>query len=359
MIKRIELKNFQSHKKSALDFHPGVNIIVGTSDSGKTAIIRSLKWVRENRPLGDEFCSHWGGETSVNIVLDDKTVLRTKSKTVNSYEIGNISDAEYQKFKAFGTDVPDQVQDLLNMSDINIQSQLEPHFLLTKSPGEVAGHFNKIARLDDIDFCIKNIQKQITLIENQVKHDKSLQEKRTEQLKTFDYLSMMEVDVEVLEQMESDLTRKNNAKTRLSAHIQKIESTQEKINQFKTVLSIEKEVSDILVLLSDQTGVRTKLDRLSVVLTRIVKVRNTIDWKKELIEDESLVNGILDSISLKKEINTKKEKLTSIGVLISQTVKKLDEEKIQLTEMETLFDEQFPDVCPLCGTDQTKNHNHE
>jgi len=55
MIKYLQIQNFQSHKDSLLEFDPGVNVIVGSSDSGKTAVIRALRWLVWNRPSGDAF----------------------------------------------------------------------------------------------------------------------------------------------------------------------------------------------------------------------------------------------------------------------------------------------------------------
>jgi predicted ATP-dependent endonuclease of OLD family len=38
----IDLKNFQSIAEADLEFTPGINLIVGQSNSGKTAILRSF-----------------------------------------------------------------------------------------------------------------------------------------------------------------------------------------------------------------------------------------------------------------------------------------------------------------------------
>jgi len=45
MINSLTIQNFQSHKNTTLEFDNGINIIIGQSDSGKTAIIRALNWV--------------------------------------------------------------------------------------------------------------------------------------------------------------------------------------------------------------------------------------------------------------------------------------------------------------------------
>lgn len=54
-IKKVIIENFQSHKYSVIDFNEGLNAIVGPTDSGKTAVFRSLKWVLYNEPQGDYF----------------------------------------------------------------------------------------------------------------------------------------------------------------------------------------------------------------------------------------------------------------------------------------------------------------
>ena len=53
-IKLIELQNFQSHVKTIIEpAGPGfLTVITGPSDSGKTAIIRALKWLLYNQPQG-------------------------------------------------------------------------------------------------------------------------------------------------------------------------------------------------------------------------------------------------------------------------------------------------------------------
>ena len=41
-LKTVILENFQSHKHTSIEFNEGLNVILGPSDSGKSAIIREL-----------------------------------------------------------------------------------------------------------------------------------------------------------------------------------------------------------------------------------------------------------------------------------------------------------------------------
>lgn len=119
MIESVKLKNFQSHKENTFSFTKGVNAIVGPSDSGKTAILRALRWLIWNRPLGDAFRSDWGGDTEVTVTVDGQLITRYKHDNKHGYKIGKID------LKAIGTDVPEEVSTILNIDEINLQQQFD------------------------------------------------------------------------------------------------------------------------------------------------------------------------------------------------------------------------------------------
>ncbi|WP_035425703.1 AAA family ATPase, partial [Halalkalibacterium ligniniphilum] len=54
-INTVRLENFQSHLDTSIDFSTGLNVIVGQSDSGKTSILRAIRWVLYNQPRGTDF----------------------------------------------------------------------------------------------------------------------------------------------------------------------------------------------------------------------------------------------------------------------------------------------------------------
>ena len=91
-MKSIKLKNYQGHKDSSLELHPGVNIITGTSDKGKSSIMRSIEWVRTNRPLGTEMIRELDGEQ----VQDVLTELQ-KNGTEVIYCQGDIASGSERK----------------------------------------------------------------------------------------------------------------------------------------------------------------------------------------------------------------------------------------------------------------------
>ena len=105
MIKSLQIQNFQSHKNTLMELNPGVTAIVGPSDCGKSAVFRALNWLINNRPGGNEFHSWAGGDPSVSINLETDYIARSRRANENIY---TLNDAE---FKAFGTTVPQPIQD--------------------------------------------------------------------------------------------------------------------------------------------------------------------------------------------------------------------------------------------------------
>ena len=133
MLTRLNIQNFQSHKLTNLRLSPNLNIIVGTSNCGKTAVIRALRWLVNNRPLGKSFIrKHSKRGCRVSVVTDGHAVARVRSDTENEYRVDD------EKLEAVGSDVPGQVLSALPLSDINWSNQLDPCYLLLDPPGRIA-----------------------------------------------------------------------------------------------------------------------------------------------------------------------------------------------------------------------------
>lgn len=51
-IQEVTIEGYQSHTNSTFRLSPGLTVITGPSDAGKTAIIRALRWFAFNEPTG-------------------------------------------------------------------------------------------------------------------------------------------------------------------------------------------------------------------------------------------------------------------------------------------------------------------
>jgi exonuclease SbcC len=166
MISGIQLHNYQSHALSRFSLAPGVNAIVGPSDSGKSAILRALSWLATNRPAGEGSRKH-GSENGWGIVVqieDGTAVTRCRGEAetggVNSYAV-TPKQGEAKVYEAMGQDVPADVAKLLRLPPLCFQRQMDPPYLLSESAGEFARRLNEVAGLDVLDRAQSNIARAV------------------------------------------------------------------------------------------------------------------------------------------------------------------------------------------------------
>lgn len=150
------MENFQSHEHSRLELHPGVNVVTGSSDSGKSALVRALVWLLKNRPQGFAFKSAFAkrrDSTWVGLQFGDGTwVERERGADENRYKAsGGV------KLEALRADVPDEIASILRLEDYNVQGQHDGYFLLQSSAGEVARMLNDVVGLDVIDRLLSRL----------------------------------------------------------------------------------------------------------------------------------------------------------------------------------------------------------
>ncbi|HUW45946.1 MAG TPA: AAA family ATPase [Dehalococcoidia bacterium] len=153
MLTKLIITNFQAHKKLVLDLDARVTTIVGTTDKGKSSVIRALTWLATNRPSGTEFIRYGSSQTTVELHVDDHVIIRERGKSINRYVLDD------QEFKAFGTEPPQEVLDVLNLSAINFQAQHDSPFWFQESPGEVSRQLNEIVDLSVIDSTLANLDR--------------------------------------------------------------------------------------------------------------------------------------------------------------------------------------------------------
>lgn len=144
MIESIHLRNFQGHGDFLIELDPHVTTIVGPSDTGKSAVIRAIKWVVFNRPSGDAFLKHGKKFVRASLRVDGQEIRRSKGRR-------NLYAIDPQEYLAFGQGVPDEVQSLLNVNEVNFQSQHDPVFWFSLSPSEVSKELNTVVNLGLID----------------------------------------------------------------------------------------------------------------------------------------------------------------------------------------------------------------
>lgn len=130
MIRKIALKNFMSHLDTVLELGPGLNVITGPNNCGKSAIVAAIQLVCRNHLTGDVVMRHGAKDCSVTLWTDDEHEItwRRKGKDV-SYTIDGV---EHSRLKG---KVPEQLHAILRLPEIEEGNEaFDLHFGLQKEP---------------------------------------------------------------------------------------------------------------------------------------------------------------------------------------------------------------------------------
>lgn len=310
MINFLEIKNYESHKATRLDFSPGVNVITGLSDKGKSTILRALRWVAENRPGGFGFkpwSARKGARTEVLIGLDSGQQLqRLRGGTENLYFLDD------EKLEGFGQEVPGKIKEVLNLSEGALQRQLDPVYLLADSPGEVARVFNKVTNLKEIDVLLSNL----TSLYNSTGREAKLVESDlvglNEQLVEFDDLPQIEKLIKGIEIADGWLSEKEEKISVVELIIESISRADSELVELEDFLCIEKEFSVLVTQLERYRLSSDKIDNLADLIADIESINEELASIIDVSAvDERLTNDLLIKIETIGALETKISRLVS------------------------------------------------
>lgn len=328
MVTKIEINNFQSHKNTVLDFDKGVNVICGESDNGKSAVIRAIKWVVENYPQGtDKINSTWNDDfkepLSVKLYTEKGYVERIRDKKRNGYNICKNGEKEIV-LDAIGKGVPREVTEFLNVSDVNFQFQLDPPYLLSKTPGQASEYLNEIVHLDSIDKIMSIADSDKRQLSSEQKTVESDIKKLEEDLKNYDWVD------------EAD---------KLCARTKKLQDIVHEINeQYNNLDSYVEQYENLSVIdLSEHNKLIKKIEEITI--PDYSELENSIKSFEEckvvdLSKHDKLVNEI-DSIIIQdtKELALSIVEYDTLSINILRYKKEIEDLKSYL-----------PDICPYCGS---------
>lgn len=334
MIKTIHINNFQCHESKRIDLNEGITVITGSSDTGKSAIIRAVQWLRTNRPRGTAFLRSGAENCSVTIKTDRGTVKRFRTKQENGYIVDG------KKLVAVGTGVPIEATKILGLSDLNVQMQHDPPFLLTLSPGDVGKTLNEYADLSEVDSLLQELNKRSSATKRKLTDTEQEATRLDVSLKIFESLPVLTGKQEAIYDLERVACNLVLKRTECGQHISRIDDLEKQAGSFASVPKLEE-----------------KRDRTFAVLQRLSErlVKNS--------RIEALLQGI-EEHTADARICVPAEKLDHLEKLFAERKKLTEETKwmsdcllrisAQLQEQQEAVGEleQLPKeaVCPTCGS---------
>lgn len=346
MISSLHLQNFQSHKDTRIDFSPGVNALVGLSDSGKTAVLRALHWVINNKPTGADFASHWADKehTSVTLALGNGPIIRrVRTKSTNEYWLND------QCFKAFGQDVPAEIRAALNFADVNIQFQQDGPFLLSSNPGEVAQYLNQVVRLDGIDRSASYVRKLLAAAQQGVRVEEARIADVAGQLEAYDTLGGFEGAVVALETGTKRQQEARAQQSRLQQLEDKIIAQREAVGRYARVAGGSEKVEWLIVKEASLSLRKDRvLGRLRELRGKMVAQQATLARCKPLVLAEGAFKAAEATDARVRGLIAREKALQGFWDRAAGLLKAKVGAEQEYQRLHGQFEELMPDVCPLC-----------
>ena len=281
MLTEVELTNFQAHRSRSLTFSPNVNVIVGPTNAGKSSVFRAIRWLVEHKPITG---LQTFGEDHTEVTIASEVGRVTRFKHPSEGYGNKVADAT---FVACATKQPSEVQATLGLSEINLQGQHDPPFLLSLSPGQMAKELNRIVDLSIIDKANAMVASHATKTKAELTAMQSIADKQQAELDQIAWVPGVLAQYESLEVFMQELQHKRNRYTALLSKVGElaankaddlklvhlIEGMQSLCDQSREIFDKQTRLSMIFYVVTHWTQALSKITLLNAVGAGLAKLK--------------------------------------------------------------------------------------
>lgn len=344
MIQWLHLKNCHSHKDTLVEFHSGVNVFVGDTDSGKSALLRGLEKVVWNNFTSKELTSHWGGPLNISIGVDDNVITLNNDKK-DSYLLNKISLA------AINGKVPDEISSILNMDEINLQSQIDTFFLLNDTSGYVATYLNKIANLSQIDSTTKSIKSELNETKRNIEHDKKSLKDKEKELKSYSFLAELDVKIKEVNILSKDKLNIQLEIDSILYLLTELSTINAKLEANKKLIKLKPIVDATLKTIESKKSLDFKQENLGFYIVRLEHIASKINKLNKIARLKSLVDSVIKDKEKESILSTKLKTLTNLIDKVSTIEEKIKKSNANRIKERNRYDSEMKklDKCFFCG----------
>ena len=348
MISKFSGFNFRGFKEFCVELSPGVNVFHGKTDSGKSALLKSIAWPLANKPSKRTgYVRKKTTETGSTLILSEGTEIRRRRESKKQLYSISIPGEDTEGFTAFRTKIPERIEEALSIDpEINLQTQFSAHFLVSNSTsgGARASFFNRIVNLGKMDKALSESKKFVKELDSKKKASEGLLISLEGQRAELSYLDDLGAELEALEALE-ELARIT-------------ESDWDNLNQKIAAKHSYESQLDGLVDVGDLDDLLPSEESLKKVGGEHSRLEEIIR-SRQIIEQDLLKVGTVDVVGLdllEQEIKNFQELEERCGNLdaflqlrinLEGSIGALDD---QIREADQKLHALIPEgVCPLCG----------
>lgn len=303
MISRILVKNYQSLQNLELKLGK-FTVIVGESDSGKSALIRALTGWATNQ-AGSDFTTHGKSSTSVLVEMDSGDVVGWV-KPKNSYV---VNGKEYAKA---GRECPAEVKAVTGFIDVvfdedysdllNIAGQFDPPFLVTLSGTKVAKVIGKVSGIEFLYNAQRIISKETAATRSNIVSLELLIESLKKQLSAFEGVDKERESLEKIKQVFDRIAKETALTVSLASILEDIGSSTSRVSSLEKELELLPDVEKAMIFDTLESKLN-EVNEIRSVLTQIVSSTDSIAKLRVSVSDAN-VDEVNADIELQTFWNT-------------------------------------------------------
>ena len=347
---QVQIKDYQIIKKMSLEFVPGLNVIIGPSNNGKSSILKAIKAATFTIP-GTSPIRFGQSNYTVGIQYNGHVVILQKGLKESLY----IVDGE--KYSKFGQITPEIVANSLNIKELvlngnkeqlNFWDQMNYPFLLDKTGVEMFRFVIDSGENDKLSDVLKsmvsdrqNLNKNIDILQGSINAVDLEIDNYKKELDDAKPIIEASTNIILLQQQVSKLNLLKDLKNKIDVNKTKLIEIKVKqetqLNYYNTIKEINSNISDLANKQVDLTNYLLKLKDLRNSLL------NINDKLKPIIYIDIKEEDINKIINLKSILNKHNE----ISHDLSAAYNNLNDYSLYLNHNKEL--KEYFKICPYCG----------
>ena len=358
---KLSLENFQSISKGELIFHTGTNVIIGQSNSGKSATFRALKTCLSNPSGSQRFIKKGTNHSSVMLDYNGNQIIWKRTPKESSYIINGETYLKTGKSNAFKLTEDTGFAIDSNDTIMNIEEELQLPFPFGMSDSDLFKLYENVFCISDSAIIIKaakgvedKTNTEIATLDNDIlKKDNNIKE-LLEFQKT--------VDIEKLKKMKKYLENRNNKVLNLKNGLPVIK----KALKVQDLTVEEKEFLNLLPLYVENKDLKRTINQLKQLHTlnkglkdielpvevslseykELKELSRTVEVLKGVEGLEAPVESFINKLQEYEDLRNYQKEIKVIKKKIKERKETLENFKENLKQNEAAL-KAFK-VCPLC-----------
>lgn len=329
-IQKVRIEGFQSYEDIEIELHPGINLLVGSSDAGKSAILRAINFALHNEPRGDDFVRIGCDEARVSLWWSDGCYFcRIKGTNRNAVLIRDKNGFE-TGFDRIGNSLPAEALAVLGNPPIDDEigplaytDQHHPLFLVSLSASELPRAISRLTGIDDFEDAAEALNKKVNASNRIIKDCTKRIENFNEQLKKYDDLDdqLQKLDnMDELSKQIDDMSKNTLAAKNL------LQKYNELMHSGRTANASLKQAEKITVLADNLAPIKELVVLISNAKHLEKDYKSLLDLEKEAsnalqiserISDTKMVHGLNEIKGAVEQVAKAKEFYDKYEVFIA------------------------------------------